>query len=249
MIAIAGMKAVNPHPSVRKRLLRPCSCLSSSFLPTPPLYPSPPTHPRSRLSDVSPYRPVNGSIPTEIPLKPRRNKLKAVKENRIPSVSQSFSQEYVQNQGKRDQMSRRPSQSPILVPVSLSDIKERGKADMRKGSFSYKQAFPSSEDYNSVPIIRLNAQSIATESDTQTARGPRSASPALTARSRRFQQLSRHYRLDRKALQRQVSVICRSTMTLQRQGKRRYATPERLPSVIFMADLEGITRISDYSER
>ena len=239
------MKAVNPPPSARKRLLRPCTCVSSSFLPTPPLYPSPPTHPRSRFSDVSPYRPVNGSVPTDIPPKSRRAKLKGVKENQFPGVSQSFSQDYPQSQVKPGPRPRLPSKSPILVPANRADI--RGKADMRKGSFSYKQAIPC-EDCHSTPIVRLNIRSLPTEPDSQTARGPRSSSPGLTARSRRFQQLSRHYRLDRKSLQREVSVISLRKGGV-RGGERRYATPERLPSVIFMADLEGITRISDYSER
>ena len=240
------MKSVNPRLSARNRLFKPCSCPSASFLPTPPLYPSPPTHPRSRFSDVNSYRPANGPVLPEVPLKSRRTKLKGVKENRAPATTHSFPQEYPVHKP------RPPSKSPILVPVTLAEIREKGKADLRKGSFSHKQAILSSNSYSedsySTPVVRLNIRSLATEPDSQTARGPRSSSPGLTARSRRCQQLSRHYRLDRKSLQREVRAICYSSISLKKEQYRRYATPERLPSADFMSELEGITRISDYSE-
>lgn len=243
------MKSVNPRLSARNRLFKPCSCPSASFLPTPPLYPSPPTHPRSRFSDVNPYRPANGTVLPEVPLKSRRTKLKGVKENRAPACTHSFPQEHPVYS---DRKSRHPSKSPILVPVTLAEIREKGKADLRKGCFSHKQAILGSNSYSedcySTPVVRLNIRSLATEPDSQTARGPRSSSPGLTARSRRFQQLSRHYRLDRKSLQREVRAISYSSISLKKDQYRRYATPERLPSADFMSELEGITRISDYSE-
>lgn len=243
------MKSVNPHLSARNRIFKPCSCPSVSLLPTPPLYPSPPTHPRSRFSDVNSYRPTNGTILPEVPLKPRRTKLKGVKENRAPTSSHSFPQEPPVHSHRK---SRNPSKSPILVPVTLSEIREKGKADLRKGSFSHKQAILASnshsEDCYSTPIVRLNIRSLATEPEARTARGPRSSSPGLTARSRRFQQLSRHYRLDRKSLQREVTAISYTSISLIKHQYRRYATPERLPSADFMSELEGVTRISDYSE-
>ena len=235
--------------SARKRLFKPCSCFSSVYLPTPPLQPSPPTHPRARYSDVSPYRPINGNVPMEPPPKSRRTRLPGLKENRAPESGRYGSPGPILLRGNSRQRSRRPSKSPIILHSNLTDRKELTKADLRRGSFSYKQAIIPTESSYSIPVVKISMRSLITEPNSHTSRDYRSPSPGITARSRRFQQLSRHYRLDRLSLQREVSS--RSSVSLQRQETHfnRYATPERLPSTIFMAELDDITHISDYSER
>lgn len=125
------------------------------------------------------------------------------------------------------------------------------KVDMKRGSFSYKQKITTSGSLYGDTPDRTNSRRMATEPDMRRESKARDGSPGLTARSLRFQQMSKRYQLDKSSLQQSVwqlnhrsqSSVRKATPVRERQG---LWTPEPLPSVAFMAELEFITKINDF---
>lgn len=135
-----------------------------------------------------------------------------------------------------------------LRPLGPNNSKPAAKVDLKRGSFSSKQAMH--EAVNASVIVELRPQAIPQKCI-------RSPTPSSANRVSRVQQLSKQFKLDKSSLQQSLSDISRRTQsayasknpTSPQDLKKRTLTPppEDLPWQKFVAALDTVTRITDVS--
>ena len=120
------------------------------------------------------------------------------------------------------------------------------KVDLKRGSFSSKQMMREAANTSVV---------VATRPEPAKRCSFRSPSPIVTTRISRVQQLSKQFKLDKGSLQQSLSDMSRRTQstsapkTFVQDPKKRLLTPppQELPWQKFMAALDHVTRITDFS--
>lgn len=120
------------------------------------------------------------------------------------------------------------------------------KVDLKRGSFSSKQMMR--EAVNTSVVV-------APRPEPAKRSNYRSPSPIGTTRTSKVQQLSKQFKLDKGSLQQSLSDMSRRTQStsvpksLVQEPKKRMLTPppQELPWQKFVAALDHVTRITDFS--
>ena len=226
--------------------------------PQPPLMqPAPPREGRTtafirKRNDVS----HQCSPPRRVDFKPnspmRLPRLPPLQENRCP-VSPYFGRSElleVECPCFPSQLTEVSRPRGSVRPLAQYNRKPPAKIDLKRGSFSSKQMM---RDAVNTTVETLPSESILVE-ETVKRKAARTPSPAVTTRSSRFQQISKQYKLDKSTLQQSLSEMSRRTHSTYASrspvdAKQRMLTPppEDLPWMKFVAALDHVTRINDYS--
>lgn len=256
------MKSYCKSNSARRKLSKAGNEFIGGVMPSPPGYEHQLQGIEGRragcsrkLPDVSPLKRSNGLHNSKQASPQRRSGYPLCKENY--SYYASNSPDRMRNSPPRTTFRARCS----LRPFGYSNCPPVVKVDMKRGSFSYKQKVNASVSFYGEKIApaceRLACRPMATEPDLLSdskSTDYRSPSPGLTARSLRFQQMSKRFQLDKNSLQKSVIQLSKRSQSTARKATRmhertrrdRIWTPDPLPSVTFVADLESITKINDF---
>ena len=256
------MKSYCKPNSARRRLSRAGNESIGGVTPVPPVYEQRAQQLGAKLAvyprkqpDVSPLKHSNGLYSSKQSSPLRRSGCPLSKENY--SYYTSNSPEKTRCSPPRTSFRSRCS----LRPFGYSNCPPIVKVDMKRGSFSYKQKVSTSVSFYGEKIPAVCEKSVcrpmATEPDLHSeakSTDNRSPSPGLTARSVRFQQMSKRFLLDKGSLQKSVIQLSNRSQSTARKGTRmqertrrdRMWTPEPLPSVTFVAELESVTKINDF---